>query len=113
MNKRDWLRSQGFNVGNRGRLTPAMISALKDYTGEKSVAVALEVEMVPEYVNYMEDLLPIREARTLYGRDKEGNLISFTSCSNCLKHMSFCSCQMGVFAPIMVVATKEKEVYVN
>ena len=113
MNKREWLRSQGFQVGERGRLTPAMITALSDYPGDNSIAEPLYVEMVHAYVNYMEDQTPIREARTLYGRDKEGRVISFTSCSNCDKHMSFCSCQMGVLAPIMVVSTNEKEVYVR
>ena len=114
LTKREYLRSLGFNVGERGRLTPAMITALKDYQGPQNTVTVYDVEMVPISVDYASNFDPIvREPRVLTGRDKEGNVISFTTCNSCQKHMSFCSCQMGVFAPIMVVSTSDKEVYVN
>ena len=114
MNKREYLRSIGFNVGERGRLTPAMLTALKDFKGETKVATPMTIEYVQPYVDYVGDLgQPLRQPRTLYGRDREGNLLGFTTCAACDKHMSYCSCPNGIQAPSKVIMSKEKEVYVN
>lgn len=112
MSKRDYLRSLGFNVGERGRLTPAMITALQNYVESEPQPISYEVELV--YKNYVsEQSEMIRKPRTLYGRTREGKLVSFVTCRACDKHMSNCSCQNGILAPIMVIATKEEGVVID
>lgn len=114
MSKREWLRSQGFQVGERGRLTPAMISALSNYQGDDNKPTPLSVELVihePEYVKIDSPLT--RPSRILYGITKAGDKVGFTMCRDCTKHMSICSCQDGVLAPIMVISSKEKDVRVR
>lgn len=110
MNKRDWLRSQGFHVGERGRLTPAMLKALERY--DESPELNYEVEIVVPVFKYISEE-PLRESRQLYGRKRDGSLVSFSTCAECNKHMSFCSCQNGILAPIMVISTKEKDVRIG
>lgn len=113
MNKRDYLRSLGFNVGERGRLTPAMLEALKDFKDESPIKV-LSVEMVQDVPDYIKSDSPlIREPRTLYGITKEGKKLGFTTCRDCTKHMSICSCQDGVLSPIIIVHSNDKEVRVK
>lgn len=99
-------------MGERGRLTPAMLTALEGYVESDPQPTYFEVELV--HKNYVEDQgQKLREPRTLFGRTREGKLVSFTTCRNCTKHMSFCSCQDGILAPIMVIATKEEGVIVG
>lgn len=110
MNKREYLRSLGFQVGERGRLTPAMLTALQDFKEDGTPEYEVEiVRYEPVYVTEE----PLRPSRQLYGRTRDGKLVSFSTCSDCNKHMSFCSCQSGVLAPIMVISTKEEGVRVG
>ena len=111
MNKREYLRSQGFKVGDRGRLTPAMIQALEGFT-EIPQQQVLEVLSYPANKTYVQNQM-IRESKTLYGITKEGKKVGFTTCSDCDEHMSICSCQDGILAPIIVVLSKEKGVRVG
>jgi hypothetical protein len=115
MSKRQWLRSQGFTVGERGKLSPEMHTALKEYPGDDvGNAVALDVECFDPVIEYVPfDTPKIREPRTLYGFTKEGTKVGFTTCRACTKHMTFCSCQKGVLSPIIVVRSNESEVYVS
>ena len=114
MNKRQWLRSQGFTVGERGKLSPEMHTALKNYPGDIKTAVAIDVECYDPIIEYVSfDSPQIREPRTLYGFTKEGTKVGFTTCRACTKHMAFCSCHKGVLSPIIVVRSNESEVYVS
>lgn len=113
MNKRDYLRSIGFHVGERGRLTPAMLEALKDFKDDSPIK-PISVEMVidePVYVEMRDPLL--RPARVLYGYTREGYKVGFTTCSSCNQHMTVCSCKNGITAPVGVISTKEKDVFIN
>lgn len=114
MNKRQWLRSQGFTVGERGKLSPEMLTALKEYPGDIGNAEPLSVECLDPVIEYVPfDTPKMREPRTLYGFTKEGIKVGFTTCRACTKHMSFCSCHKGVLSPTIVVLSKEEEVYVS
>lgn len=119
MNKREWLRSQGFNVGERGRLSPAMLSALANSGIDFGTAVVEKPKTVakPLYVDEVEFKLPeqpvMREARTLYGRTREGSTVGFVMCFDCKQHMMYCSCRGGIKAPSIVFACKEPEVRVG
>lgn len=111
MNKREYLRSKGFKVGERGRLTPAMVETLRDFK-EGPVNEVLDVVVYPARKTYVENQM-IRKPKTLYGLTKEGKKVGFTTCSDCDEHMSICSCQNGILAPIMVVLCKEEGVRVG
>lgn len=109
---RDWLRSQGFPVGDRGRLSEAMKKAVE--SANLIFVEPIEVE-APEVDNSwrlnenFNDPI-IRESRTLYGFSKEGYKIGFSMCFDCTSHMSRCKCKLGVMAPSTVVSTKEPDV---
>jgi hypothetical protein len=115
MNKREFLRSKGFNVGERGRFTPAMLTALQEYEapeqGEPKV-IDVEVYNVPIEFKLPEEPV-MRQPRTLYGYTKEGYKVGFTTCKACTKHMMFCSCQKGIVSPTIVVRSDEGDVYVR
>lgn len=114
MNKRAWLRSQGFTVGERGKLSPEMLTALKDYPGDTLMVEPLSVECYDPVIEYVPlNTKKVREPRTLYGFTKTGTKVGFTTCRACEKHMSFCSCQNGVLSPIIVVLSHEQEVCVS
>ena len=112
MNKREWLRSQGFNVGERGRLTPAMIAALEDYDGDDNPIQEKPKKMAT--VLYVEPMFAqVRNSKVLTGWDREGKKVTFVTCYNCKEHMMYCHCKSGIFAPPSVIKTNDKEVYVK
>lgn len=117
MNKREYLRSQGFPVGERGRFTPAMLTALEksgiDFEEPIDKLVPLEVSSIFDTVAFHipQDKI-VREARTLYGYDREGNKLGFVMCHACNLHMQSCECDM-IQAPPKIIATKERDVRVG
>ena len=118
MNKREWLRSQGFNVGERGRLSPAMLTALQnsgiDFEKPLAKPVVVDVIYVTDTVAYQEPIqTPVREPRTLYGRTREGSVVGFVLCFECNQHMMYCNCVGGIKAPSIVFACKEPGVRVG
>lgn len=115
LTKREFLRSRGFNVGERGRFTPAMLTALQEYEapeGEELKVLDVEVHNVPIEFKLPDEPV-MRPARTLYGYTAEGYKVGFVTCKSCTKHMTFCSCQKGIVAPTIVVRSDEEEVYVR
>lgn len=115
MNKREYLRSQGFKVGERGRFTPEMMTALKGFNETSEVPPrVLDVEVYdPPVVFRLPEEPLMREPRTLYGYTREGYRVGFVLCQSCTKHMMFCSCHKGITAPTIVVRSDEKEVHVR
>lgn len=109
MNKRDWLRSQGFQVGERGRLSPAMLTALEDYPGEESSgAIYDDVEVIVHDPQYFTDTREkIREPKTMYGLTREGKKVPFVLCFSCNEHMMFCECEGGIKPPPNVLKIVE------
>lgn len=117
MNKRDWLRSQGFQVGERGRLSPAMLTALANSGIDFEVTLAKTTEQPVQYTDTVRYVLPEqpvkREPRTLYGLTKEGSKVAFVLCFRCSQHMMYCNCAGGIKAPSIVISTKEPEVRIG
>ena len=118
MNKRDYLRSQGFNVGARGKFNDAMISALKN--AEKS-GILFDTTPTPKKqdVFVREEIKPtfkpqvrLRESRNLYGLTAGGDKVGFITCSDCKQHMAYCKCVDGVLAPSIVVRSNDRLVRV-
>lgn len=113
MNKREYLRSLGFTVGQRGRFTPEMLTALK------SADIAFEDTPTPvesvgvEVVEYPKiESKKMREPRPLYGFTTEGHKVGFSRCFSCSQHMAYCECGRGVTAPSIIAYTKEPDVYI-
>ena len=97
MTDREYLRSLGFIVGERGRFSKEMLEALAN---RQNAAVA-------ESVNHAREVMglpriqesPVRPAQELYGLTKDGHKVGFIMCSQCAMHMMWCDCPNGVWAP--------------
>lgn len=117
MNKREYLRSLGFKVGERGRFTPEMLTALKNSSinFEEPIAkvAVVDVECVVDTVQKLPPQPKQREGRTLYGYTKEGTKVGFVLCFDCKQHMMYCNCRKGITAPSIVNFTKEDDVFVR
>ena len=102
MNDRDYLRSLGFTVGERGRFSADMLAALAARDSDDAeFDLREEVE-----VNGLDPIIattPTRPARTLYGFTAEGSKVAFVMCRQCADHMMWCECPGGVLAPSIVV----------
>ena len=115
MDKREYLRSLGFEVGERGRFSAEMKTALKNFqeqggkleqkTGKRDDGLPeVEPSIVIPHVPPQEKM---REAKTLFGTSPEGYKISFVMCFDCSQHMSYCNCDGGVKAPSSVISSKD------
>ena len=100
MTDREYLRSLGFTVGERGRFSSEMQEALDKRKTDKFV----------NYVNDMREFLelptrpePVRNAQTLYGLTMGGARVAFVMCSSCADHMTWCECEK-ILAPDNVAA---------
>lgn len=112
MTKREYLRSLGFTVGERGRFNDAMKIALAQYEGVfDEEQPKLNLRKIKDFkvdksakvkVQYRQ-----REARTLYGYTVEGFKVGFVTCSACKQHMIWCDCEK-VTAPKIVVRSDDK-----
>lgn len=109
MNKREYLRSLGFRVGERGRFTDAMKTELSkadivfddDKTSKRS-------QTHPKPASQER----VREARQLFGYTKEGYKVAFITCAYCHQHMVFCQCDK-VHAPKVVTSSEDPLVSVS
>ena len=102
MDDRSYLRSLGFEVGERGRFSKDMVEELN---ARDKVETAEEKYKLPTQV-------PQREARQLLGYDDAGNTIAFVMCSRCGDHMRYCTCKRGVYAPRYITGSKDPLVHV-
>lgn len=116
MNKREYLRSLGFEVGERGRLSQVMKTALEnakkegiDLTDAPTKKARFE-PVVADGVKPISNETRIRETRDLYGYSEDGFKVAFASCSRCHKHMAYCACEDGIHAPRIITASTEPDV---
>lgn len=112
MTKREYLRSLGFTVGERGRFNDLMKIELAKYDG------VFDDDQPKLKINKIKDFKPSkgtkvkpqtrqREARSLYGYTKEGYKVGFVNCGACYQHMIWCECEQ-VTAPKIVVRSDDK-----
>ena len=111
MNKREYLRSLGFRVGERGRFTDEQKTSLAMFDGVfEEDQPKLKIEKVKDFGN--KKAAPVfnsikqREARTLSGYTKEGYQVGFVMCAKCNQHMIWCGCEL-VQAPSIVVRSND------
>ena len=104
MHKREYLRSLGFEVGERGRFSAEMLEALRHFGAEESQNT---LNTVIEQYSLDRNIIrtPRRESQELYGYDKEGHKIGFITCFECGEHMMWCECD-HVTAPTSVAVCK-------
>ena len=118
MTKREYLRSLGFQVGERGRFNSAMKIELAKYDG------VFEDDIKPLKTNKIKENKPIvgmikpgqkkvRDKRMLIGYTKEGYKVGFDGCLECNLHMIYCTCKGGILAPRIVTASNDTIVRVN
>ena len=118
MTKREYLRSLGFKVGERGRFNDAMKIELAKYDG------VFDDDIKPLKTNKIKEHKPIvglvrpgqkkvREKRMLIGYTKEGYKVGFDGCMECHQHMVYCQCPNGILAPRIVTASSDTIVRVN
>lgn len=100
MDDREYLRSLGFTVGERGRFSSEMLEEL----------AKRDKQPTPQEI--FNPKTPLREARQLVGYDNEGHKIVFTLCAKCLEHMVWCECARGVHAPRYIHHSQDPLVYV-
>ena len=120
MNKRDYLRTQGFNVGERGKFNDAMLTAIKNAEENgivfSNIPQASKVEKVYKFEKIVTHLKPqvrVRQARELFGLTEMGEKVGFITCRNCQSHMIYCNCTNGVLAPKIVKSSTDPLVRVG
>ena len=101
MNDRDYLRSLGFTVGERGRFSKEMLTALASRSEQESDSLEYDMIGLPAKIG------PVREHQELYGYTINGNKVGFSMCSRCADHMIWCECPNGVMAPDNVMTLDE------
>lgn len=108
MNKREYLRSLGFRVGERGRFTDAMKTELAKADIVFDDDKTRKRESHPKPASQER----VREARQLVGFTKEGYKVAFITCAYCHQHMVFCQCEK-VVAPKVVASSQDPLVSVG
>ena len=112
MTKREYLRSLGFTVGERGRFNDIMKIELAKYDG------VFDDDIKPLKLNKLKQVKPtlatvkpgqkrVREKRILYGFTKEGYRVGFDGCNSCHQLMVYCQCPNGITPPKIVVRSDE------
>lgn len=94
MTDREYLRSLGFTVGERGRFSKEMLEALKNR--DKAETDSFISDMNEAFGLTPRE--PVREAQELYGLTKGGAKVGFIMCSACADHMMWCECEK-ILAP--------------
>ncbi len=84
MDKREYLRSLGFEVGSRGRFSLEMQQALKDYE---------EPEVVNKPIPKVKNTPKRTDGITVYTAELHGGqIIRFDTCATCKENVVFCHC---------------------
>lgn len=95
MTDREYLRSMGFTVGERGRFSKEMLEALKNKSANETTKRVAEVEAM---LGLPPSPGPVREPQILYGMTTGGAKVAFVMCSACADHMMWCECEK-ILAP--------------
>jgi len=115
MNEREYLRTLGFEVGDRGRFSLEMKQALSGFEqggGKLERRSGKREDGLPEVepggvVTEIVPMKKMREERVLKGKTTEGYTIAFVMCFGCGMHMIYCSCEGGVKAPSLVISSND------
>ena len=96
MDKREYLRSLGFEVGKRGRFSAEMLKALEgfDEGTESKIDSVLDEIVVDTPVKFeIKSPLPRTDGVSIYTlTTKTGLTIRFDTCPDCKENVRFCHC---------------------
>jgi len=99
MNKREYLRSLGFEVGERGRFSAEMLEALNAFEGEDSsnekTKKILETVKQRDYKPQRKQ----REAKVYMLELEDGLKVAMAMCSDCKDNVLYCECDGGPQPP--------------
>lgn len=95
MTDREYLRSLGFTVGERGRFSKEMLEALAN---RDTATAANAMNEVRQTLGLPTQTVQ-RDAQELYGVTLGGHKVGFIMCSRCAEHMIWCMCDGGPVAP--------------
>lgn len=114
MDKRAYLRSLGFEVGERGRFSAEMQAAI----AKADIAFEAPEKKKQEYsreeiISSLPPQPKVREPRQLFGYTDEGFKVGFVTCRRCSQHMIYCNCSEGVLAPSIVKVCEDPIVTVG
>lgn len=85
MSKREYLRSLGFTVGERGRFSEEMQEALKNYEEPKADNTPLpKLRGLPKRTDGIKVYTAVL---------KGGQIIKFDTCYDCKENVVFCHCK--------------------
>lgn len=88
MDKRDFLRSLGFQVGERGRFSAEMLEALKDWDESQKVGEQEETYTPPPQKPKRGD-----GARFYVAELTGGQVLKFDTCPSCKETVVYCDCR--------------------
>ncbi len=94
MNKREYLRSLGFTVGERGRFSAEMQAALKGMSFVEEHKAMKEAEVAEEVIYPKLRTLPKRtDGVCVYTAElHNGVTIRFDTCADCKESVVYCQC---------------------
>jgi len=115
MTKREYLRSLGFKVGERGRFNDAMKKALDEYDGtfDEPISSSSNYTGPAGKPWYPSSPTPVRPKYALVGYTEFDTEVRFDGCRRCHSHMMYCICADGILAPTIVVRSDDPLVCVS
>lgn len=95
MDKREYLRSQGFEVGERGRFSAEMLEALKSFEGEETQ----DRNIVSRSTIVRSISVPQRDANVYMCVLEDGGRVAMGFCNRCKDSIRYCECSGGPMPP--------------
>lgn len=96
MDKREWLRARGFEVGNRGRFSAEMLEALKEYdSGSADGAPVASLGRL----SARSTSVVMRDASCYIAVTNSGNSVACGYCATCHESVMYCACSDGPHSP--------------
>lgn len=122
MNRREYLESQGFKCGARGRFSADMLAALDnarkdgvEFSDEKPKVKEKKDLIVMSPVPSPPRRRPVRNNDNWFLISDDGTMrVAFDNCRSCAQHIIWCECKNGptppnMFGPNAKVIIEEKE----
>ena len=99
MNKREYLRSLGVEVGERGRFSAEMLEALKSFKGDDTPITRTQKIMEEVRQRTYKPQIKQRDDRVYMLELEDGLKIAMAMCSKCKESCIWCMCDGGPQPP--------------
>jgi len=94
MDKREYLRSLGFEVGERGRFSAEMLEALRSFEGEETQNKVVGHKTIARAIQK-----PMRQETRYMVVLNDGTKIEIGECGECKERILYCACFAGPKPP--------------